>query len=56
MRRWIAALMIAPIEERESIVESVERTMTELYARSTGSDEDVIGMGDESGSTNQLTG
>lgn len=30
-RRWTAALLMAPEEEREAIVEAVERRMTELY-------------------------
>ncbi|MHC4975579.1 MAG: hypothetical protein ACYTF7_03120 [Planctomycetota bacterium] len=38
--------MIAPIAERELIVESVERAMTDLYARPRGTDDDVIGFGE----------
>lgn len=31
-RRWLAALVLAPVEERPAIVESVERRMAEMYA------------------------
>lgn len=30
-RRWLAALLLAPHDERESIVESVEERLAELY-------------------------
>lgn len=32
LRRWVAALMTAPAEERRAIVEAVEQRITELYA------------------------
>jgi hypothetical protein len=44
IRRWVAALLVAPVEERESIVEAIEQRITQLYGTSTGSDDDVIGM------------
>lgn len=31
-RRWLAALLVAPEEEREAIVASVEARLVELYA------------------------
>lgn len=31
-RRWLAALLLAPVEEREAIVRSVEERMVGLYA------------------------
>ncbi|MFI4916471.1 MAG: hypothetical protein ACIAS6_08195 [Phycisphaerales bacterium JB060] len=33
-RRWLACLMLAPESEREAIVDSIERRMTELYLKS----------------------
>lgn len=30
-RRWVAALLLAPEEERPAIVDSVERRMVEIY-------------------------
>ncbi len=42
-RRWLAALMLAPGEEREAIVEGVEQRMAELYdpgLRAAGIDQD----------------
>ena len=32
VRRWIAALLSAPEEDREAIVESIEARMAEVYA------------------------
>ncbi len=31
-RRWLAALLLAPEDEREDVVASVEARMSELYA------------------------
>lgn len=39
-RRWLAALLVAPENEREAIVASVEARMVELYA----SDATVVEM------------
>lgn len=35
-RRWVAALNLAPIEEREGIVSAVEAQMLELYRSGAG--------------------
>ena len=32
VRRWVAVLLLAPAQERESIVSAVERRLVELYA------------------------
>jgi len=32
IRRWVAALLLAPDAEREAIVNEVERSLVELYA------------------------
>lgn len=39
IRRWVASLLLAPRDERERIVEAVERRMTELYAPAEGETE-----------------
>lgn len=31
MRRWVAALLAAPAEDREAIVESIEARIAEMY-------------------------
>ncbi len=40
-RRWVAALMLAPAEERERIVEAVEAKIVELYALDEQADDDI---------------
>ncbi len=35
-RRWLAALLLAPEDEREAIVDSVERRMIEAYRSGAG--------------------
>lgn len=35
-RRWLAALLLAPEDEREAVVESVEARMSEVYASGRG--------------------
>jgi hypothetical protein len=48
-RRWVAALMLAPEDEREAIVEEVERRLVHEYrsgaARSPADDEQVAASG-----------
>lgn len=41
-RRWLAALLVAPAHEREAIVASVERRMTELYGHGRGEEPRLI--------------
>jgi len=38
VRRWVAALLAAPADQREAIVESVEQRIAELYPHDEGLD------------------
>lgn len=46
-RRWVAALLLAPAEEREAIVEEVESRMVELYEPRDGGSEVMLEVSDE---------
>jgi len=39
VRRWVAALLIAPPEDREAIVRGVEERVSELYIETPVADE-----------------
>jgi len=46
-RRLVSALLLAPAEEREAIVASIERKMVELYAPAEQAEESACGTDDE---------
>lgn len=41
-RRWLAALLVAPPEERPAIVEAIERRIVEVYANSTSTPDRML--------------
>lgn len=40
-RRWLAALLVVPKEERESVVQAIETRVVSLYASNPADDEPV---------------
>jgi len=43
VRRWVAALLVVPREDREGVVASIERRIIDLYASNPADDEPVSG-------------